>query len=536
MSRRGVFAAAVALACVVHAAPRLWLADRQGLWADELFSLAMATGHGLEHPAALADPARGDFVEWPGPRPAGDWARLLADEGAGPLDVLRAVRGSDTSPPLYPLLLGAWIRALGSSDRALRALSIACALLALVPLCALARRLGGRRAVVPAVLLHALSPLALHYDTEVRMYSLLGLEALTCLWLTLAVRRPTAGRCLAWAAVSAAGLLTHYFFLFPWLAASGWLLLRPGRLGRGQVVALAASCGLAVLPWWVHVPADLGAWRVTAGWLEHRPPGWSAATGLAALPWSLVSIQGPWGGRPQWDLLLVMGLTALAAWTGPAGARRLLRGPAGLAIAWAAAAVAGVLLFDRLRGTWCAAHPRYAFAGLPALHLVLAAALAGLAASGARVRSGLLLGLLVGASLIGARRVALAEERCGEPVRELGRAVAARLAEGDVVLVQSIPSGIAGVARELEAAGARGAWLAGWVGQLGRRRPADVAEVVGGARRVHLVELHTVGAAPWPRRWLDAHGVGRDRRRLQHATLETFVPRQGEAFAAGGAP
>ena len=42
---------------------RLVLAGERGLWADELFSLAMATGHSLEHPAAEADPARGDFVE-----------------------------------------------------------------------------------------------------------------------------------------------------------------------------------------------------------------------------------------------------------------------------------------------------------------------------------------------------------------------------------------------------------------------------------------------------------------------------------------
>ena len=42
------------VACVLV---RLGLIDRQGLWADELFSLAMATGHSLEHPADKADPA-----------------------------------------------------------------------------------------------------------------------------------------------------------------------------------------------------------------------------------------------------------------------------------------------------------------------------------------------------------------------------------------------------------------------------------------------------------------------------------------------
>ena len=36
------------------------------MWADEIFSLAMATGHSLEHPAVEANPALGDFME-PGP-------------------------------------------------------------------------------------------------------------------------------------------------------------------------------------------------------------------------------------------------------------------------------------------------------------------------------------------------------------------------------------------------------------------------------------------------------------------------------------
>jgi len=45
------------------------IASRSGLWADEIYSLAYATGHSLEHPAATADPQRGDFVEPNHPMP-----------------------------------------------------------------------------------------------------------------------------------------------------------------------------------------------------------------------------------------------------------------------------------------------------------------------------------------------------------------------------------------------------------------------------------------------------------------------------------
>ena len=49
----------------------------QGLWVDEIFSLAMATGHSLEHPAARANPALGDFVELPQPVPPATYRRYM---------------------------------------------------------------------------------------------------------------------------------------------------------------------------------------------------------------------------------------------------------------------------------------------------------------------------------------------------------------------------------------------------------------------------------------------------------------------------
>src|SRR4051812_18496009 len=47
----------------VAACLRIGLVPRTGLWADELFSLAMATGHSLEHKADIADATKGDYVE-----------------------------------------------------------------------------------------------------------------------------------------------------------------------------------------------------------------------------------------------------------------------------------------------------------------------------------------------------------------------------------------------------------------------------------------------------------------------------------------
>ena len=87
---------------------RVFAATRPGLWADEIFSLAMATGHSLEQPAAEANPSLGDFVQPPEARPAG-WFRRYAEPdrpAAGAGRVVRAVLLSDTALlPAYCLIV-----------------------------------------------------------------------------------------------------------------------------------------------------------------------------------------------------------------------------------------------------------------------------------------------------------------------------------------------------------------------------------------------------------------------------------------------
>src|SRR6478672_9941451 len=71
----------VVLAVIVAAAGlRIGLSGGIGLWGDEIFSLATATGHSLEHPAATAHPELGDFVEPGHPVPAEELGRYVKHE------------------------------------------------------------------------------------------------------------------------------------------------------------------------------------------------------------------------------------------------------------------------------------------------------------------------------------------------------------------------------------------------------------------------------------------------------------------------
>src|SRR6266403_1322068 len=167
----------------------LWscVAGRSGLWVDEVFSLAMATGHSLEHPAAAAHPTQGDFVEPDHAVPAEEFRRYLkhANPPAGPARVIRAVLLSDTSPPLYYLLLEGWTLIFGTSDLALRLFSVSFSIASLPLLAALADRIAGPRAALASCVLFAFSPLVIYYSTEGRMYSLFIFFALAAALVSL---------------------------------------------------------------------------------------------------------------------------------------------------------------------------------------------------------------------------------------------------------------------------------------------------------------------------------------------------------------
>jgi len=503
---------------LLAAAVRIPFLTSTGLWVDEVFSLAIATGHSLEHPAAEARPELGDFVQGDVARPAAEWrAYLEHEEPAAPAArVLRATRLSDTSPPLYYLLLWGWTRALGTGDAVLRGFSLACSLLALVLLARLARELAGRAALVPACLLFALAPLSIHYGTEGRMYALLWVWVLAFASLTLALRRSRGIRpLLAWSGVAAAGFLTHYFFVFPWAALTARLFASPRRTTRGRVALGVLATLVSIAPWYAGLGASLARWRVTGDWLRWRPTGFARPAAVLELVLETFS-----GAEPdQWGVHRAGAAAALLLCAGALAVLLVarVRGQRAPRLAWAGllclAAWGGPLLFDAALGTYTVAVPRYAIAGLPAALLLVAAGLARLP----RVPRAALLGALVLAWMphVGFMRQRPARSWC--PLREAAHAADALAPE--VVVVHSIPSGLLGIARY-----ARGpAPLAAWVEQLEERTvPGSLSTLAPGASRLALVRVHEVGTLCPLETWLGTNARVLDERRIGGARVVAF--------------
>src|SRR5581483_2305795 len=170
---------------------------------------------------------------------------------------LRSIPGAlrhDGSPPLYYALLHVWMRLFGSTTVAVRAFSGVCSVACLPLAWRVGRRAGGHTAATAFLVLLALSPFAVQYATEARMYSLCMLLVLAGgLALANMMERPTWPMGGAVALLTAALLLTHYYALYT-IAAVGLVLLWHAwrgeeRAAARRAVAAVVAGGVLFAPW-----------------------------------------------------------------------------------------------------------------------------------------------------------------------------------------------------------------------------------------------------------------------------------------------
>lgn len=170
--------------------------------------------------------------------------------------------------PVYYLLLKPWL-VFGTTEVALRAFSVVFAVGSLWLLYQLTLELlDGTTARVASALL-AVSPFAIYYGQEARMYALeLFLTLLSTLCLVRWLAAPSRARAVLYVAVSIVGVYTHFFFFFLLLAHSMYVLISNRGL-RGPVLSvllLQTVIVMAYVPWAVLIATHMPQGQVWKTW------------------------------------------------------------------------------------------------------------------------------------------------------------------------------------------------------------------------------------------------------------------------------
>jgi 4-amino-4-deoxy-L-arabinose transferase-like glycosyltransferase len=196
---------------------------------------------------------------------------------------------SDVHPPLFFWTLWPWVRLVGQSEFAARFLTLAWGMLAAALAYALGRRLGGRRAGLLSLALVAVSPLAVWWSMELRMYMLAGLAVLAAVytsvrWLAGDSPRWLAGYLLAALAAVYTVYLTGIAIAainLAVLAAAlvGWL----GRRRYARWLLVQVALVLLFLPWWRFASARMKSWSAVEA---------PAAPGFVARLWATLLATG----------------------------------------------------------------------------------------------------------------------------------------------------------------------------------------------------------------------------------------------------
>jgi uncharacterized membrane protein len=186
-----------------------------------------------------------------------------------PIDLVRGIARTESTPPLYYAAAWLWSRLFGAGEVGLRSLS-ALAGTATVLFCFLCgARIVSRSAGLVCAALAAVSPFMVWYSQEARSYALFTLLTAASVFLYAGLRaQPRRGRFVAWAAVSAAAIWTHYFAVFVVVTEAVLLALLTPRSRRSLVVA-ASGAALASAPLLPLVVAQRRA--DNGGWIGELP-------------------------------------------------------------------------------------------------------------------------------------------------------------------------------------------------------------------------------------------------------------------------
>lgn len=370
-----------------------------------------------------------------------DEADLIARAHEPLAGLLAAFGRPGENGPLYTLLMAAWLRVAGEGELMVRLPSVVAGTLAIPALALLGRALGGWRVGLLAAGLLAISPYAVWYGQDAKMYALLTLLTPAGWWLLLAaVRRDRPAPWLAYGLLTIAGFLVHVSMVLVWLSQVAVTALHWRRLGPARRPWVITTL-LLLLP---ELAVGLGQ----AGYLLGGDllGSWQPSVGLGEMLGILavkLAVNRADPATEWWGALLLAGLAlaGLAVWArGGVGAPREAGAqadpPPSLhpAVLLAGALLAPILLFYLITLRVPLFQDRYLIILLPPYLLAAAGAVAWLARRLPPVAPALLAALLL-LAWIPLRDVVYAADSQKEDWVGAYRAIAPHVREGDVLLI-----------------------------------------------------------------------------------------------------
>lgn len=356
---------------------------------------------------------------------------LSVNIAALPLGEIPEALRRDGHPPLYYWLLHGWMEPFGTTDAAVRSLSGVFGALSLPLAYVAGRRRAGHAAGLCVLAVTAVTPWAVRYATEARMYSLVVLLVFAG-WLLAddLLHRPSRWRWSALALCTGAALLSHYWAIYLGVAAVvllAWRWWRGDRASRPGClrVASALAAGAVLFVPWVPSLLDQVA-RTGTPWASAGRPTAAVTELLGALGGGARYAEAVIFGMVFYVLVLV-GLVML-----PDGRHRAVvdlttvpgvRPEVSVGLLTAAVGLLLGLLSE------AAFQARYAAAFLPMLFIAAGVGLARLPAPWPRRLAAATLVLLAGVGLV----ANVVDER--SQGREVARAIAAEAGADDLVVV-----------------------------------------------------------------------------------------------------
>jgi mannosyltransferase len=188
--------------------------------------------------------------------------------------MIRSILVDGVHPPLYYWLMAVWIRLFGASEFSIRLPSALAGALAVVLLYFLVRRVAGEWPGVLAAGLLALSPFAVWYAQDARMYSLMCLGAVPSLYLFLLFLKSDSPVVFLLFVISHAFLYgIHYFGILILFSEMSFVFLFR-RIYPGRWRKFLALQGIAILPLvvWTYFLLRRPNGSFGIGWIPHPAP------------------------------------------------------------------------------------------------------------------------------------------------------------------------------------------------------------------------------------------------------------------------